>query len=228
MRILVVEDDRALGEAMADAFASANMTTEPARTAAEAEELLASFAFDAVVLDLGLPDEDGIALLRRLRAAGNRVPVVVLTARVNPPSRVEGLNAGADDYIGKPFLFAELLARIEAVMRRVEDRVGTSFTSGSFTYDLACGSASVAGRPVPLSPRERKLLELLLRRKGRAVSAATLQDQLCGLDDLISANALEVAVHRLRKKLGQAGCELTIENVRGLGYRLGSPDAIRS
>lgn len=229
MRMLVIEADRSLAEAIAVALGDANIVSEHASAIAEAEELLANYTFDAVVLDLDASaGDEGMALLRRLRSAGNRTPVVVLSARADPHARVEGLKAGADDYIGKPFLFAELLARIEAVMRRVDDRVGTAITAGPFRYDLASGTATVAGSALPLSPRERKLLELLLRRKGRVVPAGAIQDQLCGLNDLISPNALEVSVHRLRKKLVQTGAGLTIENVRGIGYRLGAPHALHA
>lgn len=227
MRMLVVEETRMLAGAMASALARADLTPESARTVAEAEELLSSYAFDAVVLDLDEPrEEDGIALLRKLRKAGNKTPMVVLSDRVDPYARVEGLKAGADDYLSKPFLFDELVARIEAVMRRVDDRLGPCISAGNVSYDLDSGIATVDGGVLALSPRERKLLELLLRRKERVVPIGTIQDHLCGLNDLISTNALEVCVHRLRKKLANKGCGLTIENVRGLGYKIASAASV--
>ncbi|MDE2434802.1 MAG: response regulator [Sphingomonadales bacterium] len=220
MRVLIVEDDRALAAALADAFASMDITAEIAATSAEAEDLLAGYAFDVVVLDLGLPDEDGLSLLRRLRSGGNHIPVLVLSARSHPQSCIEGLNAGADDYLGKPILFAELKARIEAVMRRVDKRASDLVMYGDFAFDLGSLTASVAGTDLALSLRERRLLELLLRRNGRTATVALVQDHLCGPDQVISPNALEVTVHRLRKKLGTASAGIAIENVRGVGYRL--------
>lgn len=223
MRVLIVEDDDALASALMDAFASLKISAEQVANSGEAELLIADYAFDAVILDLGLPDEDGLALLRRLRSSGNRIPVLVLTARAHAQSRVEGLNAGADDYLGKPFLFAELKARLEAVLRRVEDRATNMVSCGMLSFDLIALTATVAGKSIPLSLRERKLLELLLRRRGRAVTLDLVLDYLCSPDEMITMNALEVAIHRLRKKLLSAESGVNIENVRGVGYRLQAP-----
>ena len=220
MRILVIEDDEALLRALAESFAGAGISCECCNTAAEATQLLEGFAYDAVVLDLGLPDEDGLTLLRRLRMQGNRLPVIVLTARSHPLARVEGLGAGADDYLGKPFLFAELVARLDAVLRRFDGRVSNTINYGGLVFDMDARTAFVGGELLHLSPREREVLEILLRRHDRPVTHAVIEDQLCGAVEGLSVNAIEVYVHRLRRKLVAANAQVTIENVRGVGYTL--------
>lgn len=220
MRILLIEDDEALSRALAGSFAGAGVSCELCETAAEAAQLLEGFAYDAVVLDLGLPDEDGLTLLRRLRMQGNRLPVIVLTARSHPLARVEGLGAGADDYLGKPFLFAELLARLDAVLRRFDGRASNTITYGGLVFDMDARTACVAGELLQLSPREREVLEILLRRHDRPVTHAVIEDQLCGTVDGLSINAIEVYIHRLRRKLVRVDAQVTIQNVRGVGYTL--------
>ena len=218
MRILVVEDDAALADALRAAFDNAGISAEFCATAANAADLLALYHFDAAVVDRGLPDADGLDLVRDLRRAGNRVPVIVLTAQSAGFARVEGLQGGADDYLGKPFLFAELRARIEAILRRADGRVSNTLESGNLVYELETRVASIAGKPIDLSPRERELVEVLLRAQGRPVSLRVLEDQLCGPAQGISTNALEVSIHRLRRKLGASGCNATIQAARGIGY----------
>lgn len=220
MRLLVVEDDPALADALAAAFSHAAIAADFCATAGEARELVAGFHFDAAIVDRGLPDADGIDLVRDLRRAGNALPVIILTAQSDAVARVEGLESGADDYLGKPFLFAELRARINAVLRRTEGRVHSVLSCGNLHFDPASGIVSVDDRPLAVTPREREILEILLRAKGRPVSFARLEDQLCGPTQALSSNALEVSIHRLRRKLATAGCTAEPRTMRGLGYAI--------
>ncbi|MBX9885861.1 MAG: response regulator transcription factor, partial [Novosphingobium sp.] len=183
-------------------------------------ELIALYTFDAAVIDRGLPDMDGLELVRALRRAGNRLPVIVLTAQSDVASRIEGLDAGADDYLGKPFLFAELRSRLNAVMRRVDNRESNTMNCGNLAYALDSHIVTIAARPIDLSPRERLLIEVLLRARGRPLSVGQLEDSLCAVTEALTTNALEVSIHRLRRKLGAAGCSARISWVRGLGYCL--------
>ena len=170
--------------------------------------------------DRGLPDMDGLDLVNDLRRAGSRVPVIILTAQSDVMSRIEGLDAGADDYLGKPFLFAELRSRLNAVVRRAEHRLSNTLTCGNLTYDVVSHVVSIDAAPINLSPRERTLLEIFLRSKGRPLHASHLEDRLCAASKALTANALEVSIHRLRRKLAAAGCSAEIISLRGLGYCL--------
>jgi DNA-binding response OmpR family regulator len=220
VKLLVVEDDAALAEALLAAFSRADIQAEFCGTGASAAELLALYAFDAAVVDRGLPDMDGLDLVREVRRAGNRIPVVILTAQSDVTSRIDGLDAGADDYLGKPFLFAELRSRLNAVIRRAEQRLTNTMLFGNLAYDLDSRVVSVNGAAVDLSPRERTLIEVLLRSRGRPLNAAQLEDRLCAANEVLTANALEVSIHRLRRKLAAAGCSARIAWLRGLGYCL--------
>ncbi len=173
--------------------------------------------FDAIVLDLGLPGLLGIEVLRALRRTGSVTPVLILTARSSWTEKVEGLNAGADDYVAKPFHVDEIAARLRALMRRVAGQATSELRHGDIVLDPVAGSANVAGKPVDLTAREFRLLTLFLHRVGRVVTQAELLDHLYGLDEERNSNTIEVYVGRLRRKIGRD----TIRTLRGLGYRFG-------
>jgi DNA-binding response OmpR family regulator len=220
MRLLLVEDDLDLASALTDALKRHGVTGDHAATAADADLMLQTASYAAVLLDLGLPDEDGLTVVQALRRRNDPIPVIILSAREDVEDRIGGLDAGADDYLAKPFAVEELLARLRAVMRRpavVQPRV---LAHGNVRYDPELRELDVDGATVPLSQREAELMELLMRRAGRTVPRALAEDQLFGLESAVGSNALEVYVHRLRRKLEGAGASLGIETVRGIGYLL--------
>ncbi|MBB3359379.1 MULTISPECIES: response regulator transcription factor [unclassified Novosphingobium] len=218
MRILLVEDDAPLARALAACLAGAGLTVDHAASSEEAELYLAANTYAALVLDRGLPDGDGLALLARLRRAGHGLAVVVLTARGEVQARIAGLDAGADDYMAKPFSPDELLARLRAVLRRNGTFQGREIACANLVFDLDNLSLRVGGRVVALSAREAGLLGLLLRREGQVVTKRLAEDQLFGANDPLGSNAIEVYVHRLRQKLDAAQGEAEIVTVRGVGY----------
>jgi len=214
MRLLLVEDDRMIGEAVLDALRDEHYAVDWVRDGAMADTALRTESYDLVVLDLGLPKRDGLDVLRALRARHQTMPVLVATARDAVGDRVAGLDAGADDYVLKPYDTEELLARIRALLRRSAGRAEPVFSHKGVTLNPATREAAVNGAPVSLSAREWAVLEPLLARPGVVFSRAQLEEKLYGWKDDISSNAVEVYVHGLRKKLGS---EL-IQTVRGLGY----------
>ncbi len=216
MRFLLVEDDRMIGDSLRTALRMEGHAVDWVRDAAAAEATLASEAFDLVLLDLGLPQGDGLQVLRTLRARGNATPVIVLTARDGPGDRVAGLDAGADDYLVKPFELDELGARIRAVLRRQAGRALPLLAHGGVTLDPATRQVQRDGQPVLLSAREYAVLELLLQRPGAVLSRAQIEDRLYGWGEEIESNAVSVYVHQLRKKLGPD----FIRSMRGVGYFL--------
>lgn len=220
MRLLIVEDDADIAQGLAEGFARRGFASDRARTAADAGLMLDAAHYAAVILDLGLPDADGLEFLRGLRARRVTVPVLVLTARGDVRQRIAGLNAGADDYLVKPFDMDELQARLEAVLRRRDGYSGHQLTLGGLTLDLSTREVTVNGAGVALSAREIELLELLLRRAGRVVLKRIAEDQLFGLEDALGSNAIEVYVHRLRRRLEKIDAGVRIETVRGVGYML--------
>jgi len=220
VRILLVEDDAALAEALVAALLRRGFAVDHARNADEAEAYLSALRHAIVLLDLGLPDDDGLALLGRLRRAGNACPVIVLTARGTVDARIAGLHAGADDYLAKPFDVDELHARILAVLRRQAGYIGRSMRCGALAFDSETRVAHVGDDRLTLSARETELLELLLRRAGNVVAKRLVEDQLFGVDGELGSNAVEVYVHRLRKRLDDGGSGVRIETVRGVGYLL--------
>lgn len=220
MRLLIVEDDRELSEALIAAFARISVHCDHAATAADAEALIRSMAYTLVVLDLGLPDDDGLALLKRLRSAGETVPVIVLTARGDSQTRITGLRSGADDFMVKPFLFDELHARVEAVLRRQGRYVENQMNFGPLVFDVGSREATIDGQRLSLSAREADMLEPLLRRSGHVVPKRFLEDQLFGSSETFGSNAIEVYVHRLRRKIETTNSGLSIVTVRGVGYML--------
>jgi len=219
MRLLIVEDNVELAEAMTSAFLGRDIRCDMAASASDAEQLIQTVDYSAVILDLGLPDEDGLSLLRRLRSRRIIVPVIVLTARGEGEMRVKGLETGADDYIVKPFLFAELHARLGAVLRRQGGYVEHLLKTANLTLDTRTREAAVDGVPLEMSGREIELLELLMRRPGHVVPKRLLEDQLFGAGDTLGSNAVEVYVHRVRRKLDD-NAAVKLQTVRGIGYML--------
>ncbi len=216
MRILVVEDEPTLREQLMQAIAAAGHTVEGAADGREAHYLGDVEAFDAVVLDLGLPVQDGLSVLRRWRAAGRNMPVLILTARGSWQEKVEGMDAGADDYLAKPFHMEELLARLRALLRRGGEHASAEWRCGPIWLDTRQARVLVDGQPLVLTSHEFKLLSLLMQRKGEVLSRTELSEHIYAQDSDRDSNTIEVFVARLRKKLPE-GC---IETVRGLGYRL--------
>lgn len=215
MRILIAEDDTIIADGLSRSLRQAGYAVDWAPNGVEADTALATVTYDLLILDLGLPKMPGLEVLKRLRARNSQVPVLILTALDGTGDRVKGLDLGADDYMVKPFELAELEARVRALTRR---SAGTSPTiqCGALTYDQVGRVAVINGQPLELSAREVGLLEVLLSRMGRLVSKDQLVDHLCGWGEEVSHNAIEVYMHRLRKKLESSGA--TIATVRGLGY----------
>lgn len=220
MRLLLVEDDRELAEALAAALLRRGMASDHAATAGDALLMADAARYSAIVLDLGLPDADGLEVLRALRARLDPVPVVILTARGDTAARIGGLDYGADDYLAKPFDVDELVARLRAVLRRQGGFGGAELVVGNLRFDSVARALDVDGRPVLLSARELDVIDVLLRRPGRVVVKTLIEDQLFGLSESLGSNAVEVYVHRLRRKLEQAGATIVIETIRGVGYML--------
>ncbi len=221
MRVLLVEDHRAMRELIAGHLRSRGLTVDAVRRGDEALAAMAVAGYDAVILDLGLPDMDGMEVLRRLRGGrGADPPALILTARDSVKDRVSGLDAGADDYILKPFDLAELEARLRAVLRRPGVRREAVHRYGDLAFDPATRTAAVEGAGLELTRREASVLEELIRAAGRIVVRDALEDRLYGFDDDVSGNALEASVSRLRRKLAAAGSAVGIEATRGIGYRL--------
>ena len=223
MRVLIVEDNSQLVRSLTQALGAAGMVLDSVSDGVHADQLLQVEHYDVVLLDLALPRLDGLEILRRLRSRGAQVPVLILTATGEIQDRVRGLNAGADDYLPKPFELTELEARIRALARRSMGRGNTVFSIGRLAYDTVGRRFSVDGRTLSLPPREHGVLEVLIARAGKPVSKKILSEQLCSLDDAISPEAIEIYMHRLRKRLEGTGSE--IRTLRGLGYMLEADEA---
>jgi two-component system, OmpR family, response regulator QseB len=221
MKVLLVEDHAAMREMISDHLVERGFTVDAVGGAEEARAALAVASYDALVLDLGLPDADGMELLREARArTARRLPALIVTARDALDDRARGLNAGADDYIVKPFELAELEARLRAVLRRPGVRQDVILAYGALAFDTVSREVSVGGILLDLSRREAALLEELLRAAGRIVVKDTLEDRLYALDQSVTGNALEAVVSRVRKKLSAAHAGVCIDTKRGVGYRL--------
>jgi len=217
MRVLLVEDDAILGKAVRDHIAAGHSVDWVTRLDA-AREHLDSAPYDLILLDLMLPDGLGVGFLRKLRAAGSVTPVIILTALDQISDRIEGLDAGADDYMIKPFDLSELSSRLNAVARRYSGNPNPLIEIGDLRVDLAAKAVKRGGRSVELTGREWALFETFLQRPGVALTKAQLEDRLYAFGAEVESNTIEVHVSRLRKKLGHA----VIDTVRGIGYRLGS------
>ncbi|MBN9084355.1 MAG: DNA-binding response regulator [Rhizobiales bacterium 62-17] len=220
MRVLLVEDEPEMVSALRAALTRHDMVVDHAPNLIEAEASLAEGVHDVVLLDRQLPDGDGLSLIPTLRAGGNRVPVLVLTARGDLVDRVVGLDSGADDYLGKPFALEELLARLRALLRRPAHLQSDIVRAGRLAFDFVHREASVDGHPLDMPRRELLVLEALMRRTGRMVVRNFLMEAVFGHDDEIQSNALDTHVSRLRRKLADANAGVIINGIRGVGYLL--------
>ncbi|MDD2720749.1 MAG: response regulator [Gallionella sp.] len=218
MRVLVVEDDPVLADGLIRILQRANHTVTHESSGKQADLYLTSNEYELVILDMGLPGMDGTEVLRRLRQRGNKVPVLILTARDGVEDRVRGLDYGADDYLAKPFNLPELEARIRALLRRGQSASGSVLQIGVLSLDTVGRRATLDGVPVELSGREITVLEMLMLRAGRVVSKELLSEQMSDLGEEMSTNAVEVYVHRLRKKIESE--KVNIRTLRGMGYML--------
>ncbi len=220
MRLLLVEDEKRLADLVRVALERAGFAVDHTTGMDAAGEHLKAASYDAAILDLSLADGDGLTLLRGLRQRGDPLPVLILTARDGVDDRVTGLDAGADDYLVKPFHMPELISRMRALLRRPNAALGVVLTGGNITFDTSSRLVTVADRPAALSVRETALLELLLRKPGRVLARETIEQSLYGFDAQLGSNAMEVLVHRLRRKLMDAGATMQVHTVRGVGYLL--------
>jgi two-component system, OmpR family, response regulator QseB len=221
LKILLVEDHLAMSEIVADHLRHRGFAIDIVRRADEALAASRVTHYDAVVLDLGLPDADGMHVLNELRRGSSaKIPAIIVTARDGLENRVDGLNGGADDYIVKPFELTELEARLRAVLRRPGPRPHAMYHYGDLNFDPSHQSAAAGNRPIDLTRLEALALQELVRAAGQAVVKDTLEDRLYGFSDDVGVNALEAVISRLRRRLAAAGSMVSIESLRGIGYRL--------
>lgn len=218
MRLLIVEDNADLAAWLAKALRQTQYTVDIAADGLDAEHMLRVATYSAVILDLSLPKLDGMTVLKQLRRTGNKVPVIILTANASLEGRVAGLDSGADDYLAKPFEIAELEARIRAVIRRGHDVAAPQIAVGDLVLDGGTRQFSLSGQALQLTPREHAVLEHLIMKAGVTVTKASLSEGVFGFDDVADPSAIEIYVHRLRKKL--EGSSIQIVTLRGLGYLL--------
>lgn len=216
MKLLMIEDELALSEALTDLLRAEGFAVDSVATLHTADSAIRISTYDAVLLDLYLPDGDGMDWLRRLRSSGKNTPVIIMTARDQVSDRITGLQIGADDYVVKPFDFQELLARLGAVLRRIQGTSSSWLQVGSLALDLQGRRARVEDIDIELTSKEWAVLEKLASRPGRIVNKATLDQALYSFDDEVGSNTLEVYISRIRKKIGKQ----RVETIRGMGYRL--------
>ena len=220
MRLLYVEDNEKLALNTAASLREAGFVVDLVHMAADALHAVKSFQYDAVILDLGLPDSDGMDLLPCIKGINSQTPVIICTARDALEDRLKGLNTGSDDYLVKPFAVAELVARVNAVLRRPGGALGTTLSVGNLTFETADRSLAVDGVICAFSKRELALLELFLRKSANVINKDAIESALYGFDDAATPNAIEVLTHRVRKKLVDYGATVEIHNLRGIGYIL--------
>jgi DNA-binding response OmpR family regulator len=223
MRLLVVEDEPALGVLLRKALERAGFAVDLAPSLGDAKACAAEVNFDATILDLSLPDGDGISFLEHLRRTGATLPLLILTARDAPEERVHGLDAGADDYLVKPFHMPELIARIRALLRRPNAALGVLLMLGNLTLDTTTRQVRIGPRFIAFSPREISVLEILMRQQGSVVMRSVLEQQLYSMDQDFTPNALDVLIHRLRRRLQEAEALPVIHTIRGVGYLMATP-----
>ncbi len=216
MRLLLIEDDPMIGRAVQSGLSQAGFTLDWAVDGRSGAAAIANAVYDAIVLDLGLPRIDGLSLLQQVRARRDTVPVLVISARDAVPDRIAGLNAGADDYLLKPFDLDELVARVRALLRRHAGAASTAMIAGPLSLDPVQRVATLAGSELALTAKEFALLEALLRRPGAVLSRERLEESIYGWGEEVGSNAVEVHLHNLRRKLGPQ----FIKNIRGVGYRI--------
>lgn len=218
MRLLIIEDNQRLCQAVAEGLRSQGFAVDTAASAAEGVQVWQAADYDAVVLDLMLPDGSGLGTLKQMRERGSTTPVLILTALGAIEERVRGLDGGADDYLVKPFAMQELLARLRALLRRPGAALGRTLTLGNVKLDTSARVAAVAEARLDLTRSELMVLETLLRNQGRVVSKERLGEYLYDFEQERSANSVETHVHRLRRKLAAAGADVSLRTLRGLGY----------
>ena len=216
MRLLLIEDDRMIGRAIRLGLSAAGFTVDWIHDGPGGRSALSNGVYDAVVLDLGLPGVDGLSLLQELRGRRETVPVLIVSARDAVPDRIAGLNAGADDYLLKPFDLDELVARVRALLRRHAKSASIEMSAGALRIDPVTRMATLEGRALTLTAKEFALLEALLRRPGAVLSRERLEESIYGWGEEVGSNAVEVHLHNLRRKLGAQ----VIKNIRGVGYRI--------
>ncbi|TMJ75389.1 MAG: response regulator transcription factor [Alphaproteobacteria bacterium] len=225
MRLLLAEDSERLQELLSESLKQAGYMLDVVATAAELFSSVAATKYDLLIIDLGLPDGDGLSAIRDLRATGMSVPILIITARGSIDDRIVGLDSGADDYLIKPFNHAELLARIRALLRRPSELQGPVLRRGRTEFDQAKDEVRCSGRSIQLRLSERRLLAELMRRSGAVVAKSAIEGTLSQSSRDLSPNAVEALISRLRRALSDAGSGIVIETVRGVGYRLTEEDA---
>ena len=220
MRLLVVEDNRRIAEYIGTALRGQGFAVDSVETGADGEAAIATTTYDAVILDLGLPDVDGLTWLATVRKRVDQTPILILTARDALKDLVQGLNSGADDYLRKPFEVDELVARVRALLRRPGQALGVYLSHGNVCLNANTRELLIDGDPVELGRRECSALELLLRRAGRVVPKTAIEEALYSFGEELSSNAIEVLIHRLRKRMHDAKADIHIHTLRGIGYIL--------
>ncbi len=220
MRLLYIEDNEKLALNTSASLRDAGFVVDVVHTAQDALHSVKTYDYDAAILDLGLPDQDGLDVLPKIKLAKPQTPVLICTARDALDDRIRGLNTGSDDYIVKPFAVSELIARLKAVLRRPGGALGMTLSLGNVRYETVERSVAIDSVQTRFSKRELDLLELFLRRADRVVSKDAIENALYGFDDVATPNAIEVLTHRLRKKLIDKGASIEIHNLRGIGYVL--------
>jgi len=226
MRLLLIEDHEQFADFVRDGLEKEGFTIDAVESAAGGEAAMATVRYDAIILDLGLPDSDGLTLLRNWRDNGDETPVLILTARDGIDDRVKGLNSGGDDYLLKPFAMEELVARIRALLRRPGGVLGLVITAGNVSFDTTAREVRVDERTISIPRRELGVLEHLMRRNGRVVPKDVLEDKIYGFGKEVSSNSVEVHVSRLRKRLAGAGANVSVHTLRGVGYLLSEEASI--
>lgn len=220
MRLLLIEDNRRLADCLARALQNGGFAIDHVTTTADADDVLATIHYDALLLDLGLPYDDGLVWLGQQRRGQMAKPVLVLTAIDSLEDLVAVFNQGADDYLRKPFKFDELIARVRALLRRPGEALGVKLIAGNVSFDTSDRQVTVGGIPVEFGRRELDGLELLMRRTGRVVPKSAIEDAIYSFERDLASNAIEVLVHRIRRRLHYAGADIHIHTLRGVGYVL--------
>ncbi|MDK1288013.1 response regulator transcription factor [Pseudoalteromonas umbrosa] len=220
MRILITEDNQQLAEFIQQAILQDGHAADIANSAGEMSSLIDNWQYDALVLDLGLPDTDGIDVIRQLRGADNPIPILILTARGGVEDRIKGLDLGADDYLNKPFAIDELKARLRAILRRPVEYSGNLLTRGNVSLDSKARRVMVDDKNINMGKTEVAILEYMIRHASLTVSKDAIYDAIYALGFEVTDNAIQVAMHRIRKKLEQAGSSTDIKTIRGIGYIL--------
>lgn len=228
MRLLLIEDHQRFAKFVSDGLEKEGFTVDRFDTGAAGEAAMATVQYDAIILDLGLPDQDGLDLLRSWREEGNKTPVLILSARDGIDDKVMGLNSGGDDYLLKPFAMKELVARIRALLRRPDGLLGLVITAGNVSFDTTAREVRINEKTISISRREMDVLEQLMRRNGRVVPKDVLEDKIYGFGKEVSSNSVEVHVSRLRKRLSGAGANIKVHTLRGVGYFLSEENSLET